>query len=70
MKKKQVEQDYRNRRYQQLKDDILARKVEQDKLAEVERKSQLKEFLGKQVGSHFDPRPKTRSKERLKKSEI
>lgn len=68
MKKKQVEQDYRNRRYQQLKDDILAKKEEQDKLAELERKNQLKEFLAKQVDRRLDGRLKRRSRERQKKN--
>lgn len=68
MKKKQVEQDYRNRRYQQLKDEILAKKEEQDKLAELERKNQLKEFLAKQVDCRLDFRLRRRSRERQKKS--
>lgn len=49
MKKKQQESDYRNRRYQELKDKILYEKEQKDKQDEVERKRQLRDFLKKQA---------------------
>lgn len=49
MKKKQQENDYRNRRYQELKDRILYEKELKDKQEELERKKQLREFLLKQA---------------------
>lgn len=49
MKKKQQESDYRNRRYQELKDKILYEKELKDKADEVERKKQLRDFLKKQA---------------------
>jgi hypothetical protein len=49
MKKKQQENDYRNRRYQELKDKILWEKEQKDKQDEVTRKHQLRDFLKKQA---------------------
>lgn len=49
MKKKQQENDYRNRRYQELKDKILWEKEQKDKQDEVIRKHQLRDFLKKQA---------------------
>lgn len=49
IKKKQQENDYRNRRYQQLKDKILYEKELKDKQEELDRKRQLREFLLKQA---------------------
>jgi hypothetical protein len=49
MKKKQADNDYKNRRYQELKDKLLSEKAARDAQAELKRKDQLKAFLKMQV---------------------
>ena len=50
MKKKKADNESKNRRYQDLKDHILAEKERKDKEHEKIRKNQLKDFLMRQVG--------------------
>jgi hypothetical protein len=49
IKSRNEENDYRNRRYQELRDKILYEKEQKDIQNEKVRKAKLNEFLGKQV---------------------